>query len=193
VNTAAPQTLFLATFLLLLSFWLDLCNQANDNDDEDDEVDAEYAELPSSPNHLESGASKLYQSCFPWRRWRVRGRQRCVIVVVSVLFLLTVAFSLLFWYGMYDSPIDSVRLAQVHANFFALVTLLSGGGLAVYGLLLYTKMSRVKSGSTSADIRKVAGLAVASVVCFSLKAFLVVMSDLTDLNIWHVKRGDSQF
>jgi len=36
-------------------------------------------------------------------------------------------------------------------------------------------------------------LAVASVVCFSLKAFLVVMSDLSGLNIWHVKSGDCQF
>ncbi|KAG0577506.1 hypothetical protein KC19_5G161500 [Ceratodon purpureus] len=189
---AAPQTLFLATFLLLLSFWVDLCNQANDNEEEDDdEMDPEYAQLPSSPNNSESGGSKPHRacSCLPFRRWRVRGRQRGVIAVVSVIFLLTVAVALLIWY---DNPVDSVRLAQVYANFFALVILLSGGGLAGYGLLLYTKMSRVKSRRTPAEIRKVAGLAVASVVCFSLKAFLVVMSDLIDLNIWHVKRGDSQ-
>lgn len=78
---------------------------------------------------------------------------------------------------------------------------------------MYTKMSRVKSGRTPAEIKKVllyfklngmrrkfrcyhqtcellesilqffmgfqvAGLAVATVVCFSLKAFLVVISDL---------------
>jgi hypothetical protein len=116
-----------------------------------------------------------------------------LLQAVLVIFLLTVAFAVLIWYGMYDNPIDSVKLAQVYANFFALVILLSGGGLAGYGLLLYTKMSRVKSGRATADIRKVAGLAVASVVCFTLKAFLVVMSDVTGLNIWHVKRGDSQF
>lgn len=191
---AAPQTLFLATFLLLLSFWVDLCNQANDNEEDDDEdVDTEYTQLPSSPNHLEAGANKPLRACFPCRRWRVRGRQRFVILVVFVIFLLTVAFAVLIWYGMYDNPIDSVKLAQIYANFFALVILLSGGGLAGYGLLLYTKMSRVKSVRASADIRKVAGLAVASVVCFSLKAFLVVMSDISGLNIWHVKRGDSQF
>lgn len=191
---AAPQTLFLATFLLLLSFWVDLCNQANDNEEDDDEdVGPEYTQLPSSPNNIQSGASKPYRACLPFRRWRVRGRQRCVIVAVLVIFLLTVAFAVLIWYGMYDNPIDSVKLAQVYANFFALVILLSGGGLAGYGLLLYTKMSRVKSGRATADIRKVAGLAVASVVCFTLKAFLVVMSDVTGLNIWHVKRGDSQF
>lgn len=33
--------------------------------------------------------------------------------VVSIIFLLTVVFALLIWYGMYDNPIDSVKLAQV--------------------------------------------------------------------------------
>lgn len=191
---AAPQTLFLATFLLLLSFWVDLCNQPNDNDeDEDDEdVDYEYVQLPSSPYSPESGGSKPHRACLSFRRWHVRGRQRYVMLVVSIIILLTVVFALLIWYGMYDNPIDSVKLAQVYANLFALVILLSGVGLAGYGLNLYTKMSRIKSGRTSADIRKVVCLAVASVLCFSLKAFLVVMSDLTDLNIWRVERGDSQ-
>ncbi|XP_024378570.1 tobamovirus multiplication protein 1 [Physcomitrium patens] len=191
---AAPQTLFLATFLLLLSFWVDLCNPANDNDEEDDEdIDSEYAQLPSSPNSVESGSSKPYRTCLPFRRWRVRGRQRCVLMVVLLIFSLTVAFAALIWYGMYDNPIDSVKLAQVYANFFALVILLSGGGLAGYGLLLYTKMSRVKSSRASADIKKVTGLAVASFVCFSLQAILVIISDVTGLNIWHMKHGDSQF
>jgi hypothetical protein len=63
---------------------VDLCNQANDNEEEDDdEVDPEYAQLPSSPNSPEPGASKPHRTCFylPFRRWRVRGRQRGVIAV----------------------------------------------------------------------------------------------------------------
>lgn len=61
---------------------VDLCNQANDNEEDDDEdVDTEYTQLPSSPNHLEAGANKPLRSCFPCRRWRVRGRQRFVILV----------------------------------------------------------------------------------------------------------------
>lgn len=191
---AVPETLFLATFLLLLSFWVDLCNQANDNEEDDDEdMDCGYTRLPLSPDSLESGACNSFRACLPCRRWHVRGRQRCVLIVVSIIFLLAVAFAALIWFGMYDNPLDSVKLAQVYVNFFTLVVLLSGGGLAGYGLLLYTKMSRVRSGRASADISKVAGLAVASVVCFSLKASVVVMSDIIGLNIWHVKRGNSQF
>lgn len=61
---------------------MDLCNQADDNDDEDDdEVDPEYAELPSSSNNPDLEASKPCRLCLPCRRWRVRGRQRCVVVV----------------------------------------------------------------------------------------------------------------
>jgi hypothetical protein len=66
---------------------------------------------------------------------------------------------------------------QVYADLFAIVTLFLGGGLAAYGLLLYNKMCRVKTSQASADIHKVAGLAVASVVCFSLRAFIVLVFD----------------
>jgi len=195
---ATPQILFLATFLLLLSFWVDLCHQANDNEeDEDDDVDVidpEYTQLPSSPVQRAPRANdSKWACCVPFlRRWRVRGRQRFVILVVMGICLLTVAFAVLIWYGMYDNPIDSVKMAQVYANFFALVILISGGGLASYGLLLYTKMSKVRSGKDSADIKKVAGLALVSVVCFSLKAILILLSDIPDLNIWHMKHADSQ-
>ena len=61
---------------------MDLCNQADDNEEDDDEdVDFEYNQLPSSPDNVDSGASKAHRACLPFRRWRVRGRQRCVIVV----------------------------------------------------------------------------------------------------------------
>lgn len=61
---------------------VDLCNQANDNEEDNDEdLDPEYAQLPSSPNHVEPAASKPHRACSPFRRWRVRGRQRCVIMV----------------------------------------------------------------------------------------------------------------
>lgn len=36
-----------------------------------------------------------------------------LVQVVFVIFLLTVTFAVLIWYGMYDNPIDSVKLAQV--------------------------------------------------------------------------------
>ena len=36
-----------------------------------------------------------------------------LVQVVMGICLLTVAFALLIWYGMYDNPIDSVKMAQV--------------------------------------------------------------------------------
>jgi hypothetical protein len=35
------------------------------------------------------------------------------VQVVMGICLLTVAFDVLIWYGMYDNPIDSVKMAQV--------------------------------------------------------------------------------
>jgi energy-converting hydrogenase Eha subunit G len=81
---------------------------------------------------------------------------------------------------------------QVYADLFAIVTLFSGGGLAAYGLLLYNKMCRVKTSQASADIHKVAGLAVASVVCFSLRAFVVLFFDNPFINIWDLEHVKSQ-
>ncbi|GJM93117.1 hypothetical protein PR202_ga09646 [Eleusine coracana subsp. coracana] len=34
-NVASPQILLLVSFLLLLSFWVDLCHQSNDEDEDD--------------------------------------------------------------------------------------------------------------------------------------------------------------
>ncbi|CAI5483128.1 unnamed protein product [Closterium sp. Yama58-4] len=46
---------------------------------------------------------------------------------------------------------------QMHADFFAVATLLSGGGLAFYGLLLFSKMSVLRAGPSAADLSKVGG------------------------------------
>lgn len=61
---------------------VDLCNQANDNEEDDDEdMDCGYTRLPLSPDSLESGACNSFRACLPCRRWHVRGRQRCVLIV----------------------------------------------------------------------------------------------------------------
>jgi uncharacterized membrane protein len=182
---AAPQIIFLATFLLLLSFWVDLCHQATDREEEEDEEDEEnpYERLPSCENSRSS--DKPRWCCLTFKQWRVRGRQKFVVLLVLGIFILTSAFAALIWYGTGDNPIDSATMAEVYADLFAFVVLLSGGGLASYGLLLYSKMCKVKTGKSSADIRKVAGLALAAVVCFSLRAFLVLFGDIPVINVWH--------
>eukprot|EP00249_Psilotum_nudum_P016635 c25921_g1_i2 orf=439-1563(-) len=186
---AVPQVIFLATFLLLLSFWVDLCHQATDReDDEEDEDEQEYVVLPSveqrSENYRLRHGERRRKCCSCWRCPHIRSRQKFVIAVVAIIFAFTVTFALLIWIGMGKNSLNSVTLAQVYSDIFAIAILFSGGGLAGYGLLLYHKMSRVRSGRPSNDLRKVAGLAVVSVVCFSLRAFLVLFTDIPVLDIW---------
>ncbi|KAJ7527315.1 hypothetical protein O6H91_16G048200 [Diphasiastrum complanatum] len=186
---AMPQIVFLSTFLLLLSFWVDLCHQATDKEDEEEDEDDDYRILhisqlenfSKSSNHME----KQRKCCCFWRKPRIRSRQKFVIAVVIIISVVTVVFALLIWVGKGDNHIDSPTVAQVYSDLFAIVILLSGGGLAGYGLLLYSKLSRCRSGKTSTDIRKVAGLAVASVVCFSVQSLLVFFTDIPQVfTIW---------
>lgn len=200
---AVPQIIFLATFLLLLSFWIDLCHQATDKEEEEEEE--EEGEREEGEGVLQSGGQsslptgrealngnnephvpllekypkrKRSGGCTCWRSLRVRGRQRVVIAVVMVVCLLTGAFAVLIWIGLGDNNIDSEAIAQVHADFFAAVMLLAGGGLAFYGLLLFSKMSRLRSGKSSVEIGKVAWLAAVCLVCFSIRAFLVFVKSV---------------
>ncbi|KAH9550979.1 hypothetical protein CY35_10G100000 [Sphagnum magellanicum] len=187
--SAAPDIVFLTAFLLLLSFWVDLCHQATDHDEEDDDNHSE--QLLSTVHSQTSKSFYHYHTwCIPFRR--IRGRQRLVILMVMGMCLLTAAFTGLIWYGMGGNNINSVTIAKVYADLFAIVTLFLGGGLAAYGLLLYNKMCRVKTSQASADIHKVAGLAVASVVCFSLRAFIVLVFDNPFISIWDLEHVESQ-
>lgn len=187
---AVPQILFLATFLLLLSFWLDLCHQATDREEEEEE-EHDYVVLPAlnSRNSSKKRADSSWRCCPCWRLPRIRSRQKFVIGVVLLIFLLAAAFAVFIWIGMGDdNSINSATLAQIYSDIFAVVILISGGGLAGYGLVLYQKLKRVRSDSASRDLRKVAGLAVVSVVCFSLQAFLVLF---TDIPAWQLRRDKS--
>ncbi|KAI5064406.1 hypothetical protein GOP47_0021076 [Adiantum capillus-veneris] len=187
---AIPQILFLATFLLLLSFWLDLCHQATDREDEEEEEN-DYVVLPAltSRDLSKRRTDSSWRWCPHWRFPRIRSRQKFVIGVVLLIFLLTAAFAILIWIGMGDdNSINSATLSQIYSDIFAVVLLISGGGLAGYGLVLYQKIKRVRSESASQDLRKVAGLAVVSVVCFSLQSFLVLF---TDIPAWRFRRDGS--
>ncbi|THF97025.1 hypothetical protein TEA_001705 [Camellia sinensis var. sinensis] len=53
---AFPKILFLAAFLLLLSYWVDLCHQTNDEDDEDEECSPREALLERTSNKPHSNA-----------------------------------------------------------------------------------------------------------------------------------------
>ncbi|GMP46172.1 LOW QUALITY PROTEIN: hypothetical protein CsSME_00014431 [Camellia sinensis var. sinensis] len=52
------------------------------------------------------------------------------------------------------NPIDSEVVARVYVDFSAIVTLLLGGALACYGLVLCLKMKKVRSERASSEMRK---------------------------------------
>ncbi|KAA0053965.1 tobamovirus multiplication protein 1-like isoform X3 [Cucumis melo var. makuwa] len=168
------------TALTLLASKVDLCHQPEDEDDEDEERSFEEG-------LLEKISSKPSTSNTDWsRRWwlpvrlpHVGSRQNLVILVVTIIFVLTLAFAVILWFEMGNISIDSLVAVQVvYVDFFAVVTLLLGGALAVYGLLLFLKMRRVRSERASSEISKVAGLAAVSVVCFTSSALVAILTNI---------------
>eukprot|EP00271_Cylindrocystis_brebissonii_P006366 TRINITY_DN19120_c0_g1_i1.p1 TRINITY_DN19120_c0_g1~~TRINITY_DN19120_c0_g1_i1.p1 ORF type:complete len:470 (+),score=74.92 TRINITY_DN19120_c0_g1_i1:259-1668(+) len=222
---ALPQIIFLATFLLLLSFWVDLCHQATDKEEEEDEEEVRGQGRPGIPEEapLLSEEGRSQHNSYGWdsrsslpsdstlsllrkpgegKRSRgrvcccvhVRGsRQKIVVGAVLAICLVTGAFAVLIWIGLGDNAIDPRTVAQVHADFFAVVMLLAGGGLAFYGLLLFSKMSRLRSGRKSAEISKVAWLAAVCLICFSFRAFLVLAKNLPVWGGVHFRNIDGNF
>ncbi|KAJ0985953.1 hypothetical protein J5N97_004309 [Dioscorea zingiberensis] len=138
---ACPQILFLAAFLLLLSFWVDLCHQPNDEDEEDDgqgynETLLEKSKIKPGLHHADG-----QRRCCSFRTIHVGSRQKYVIMVIGLTFICVVAFTLLIWVGRGKNPIDSSVMARVYLDIFSAVVLLLGGALACYGILLFLKIT----------------------------------------------------
>ncbi|CAL9122148.1 unnamed protein product [Musa textilis] len=192
VLMVCPQILFLAAFLLLVSFWVDLCHQANDEEEEDDEHGCNEALLEKGKhkqNHLHVDSCR--RCCFP-RSVHVGSRQKFVILVISLTFVSMIAFAVLIWIGRGKNPIDSSLVARVYLYIFSVAMLLLGGVLACYGVLLFSKMSNVRSEMASTEMWKVASLAAVTVICFTSSAVLSLVTNipLQVLSYWHVAPSD---
>ncbi|KAJ8763072.1 hypothetical protein K2173_023277 [Erythroxylum novogranatense] len=191
---AFPEILFLAAFLLLLSFWVDLCHQANDEEDEDEDE-----ENCSQQPLLESSKGKPNLSHVDYR-WRccsfcgihIGSRQKFVIVVVVMAFILMALFAVLIWIGAGKNPIDSSIVAQVYVKLFAAAILLLGLALGSYGLLLFLKLRGVTYENASSEMWKVinliAGLAVISVICFTSSSLLALLTEVPLFYCWNLKK-----
>ncbi|XP_062012774.1 tobamovirus multiplication protein 1-like isoform X1 [Rosa rugosa] len=173
---ALPKILFFAAFLLLLSFWVDLCHQADD-EDEEDEGSFQEALLEKTFSKTNSLDTDSHRRCFPLRI-HIGSRQKIVVLVTVLVFIIMIVCAVIIWIGMGKNPIDSAVVARVYVDLFAIVTLLLGGALACYGLLLCLRMRKVRSERASSEMWKVAGLAVVSVLCFASSAFVALLTDI---------------
>ncbi|XP_042478905.1 tobamovirus multiplication protein 1-like isoform X2 [Macadamia integrifolia] len=187
VLMACPSILFLAAFLLLLSFWVDLCHQANDEDEEDEDNSFREALLEKAQVKPGSSNQDSHRKCCPFHVIHVGNRQKFVILVIVLVFFFMMAFAVLIWIGWGKNPIDSSAVARIYIDISSIATLLLGGALACYGLVLFLKMSEVRSDKASSEMWKVAGLAVVSVVCFTSGALVALLSDIPLLYYWHQK------
>ncbi|PON39948.1 Major facilitator superfamily domain containing protein [Parasponia andersonii] len=182
---AFPNVLFFAVFLLLLSFWVDLCHQSDDEDEEDEESNVEESLLEKTFNERSSLSTDYHRRCLPLRLVHVQSRQRIVILVTLLVILIMLACAVIIWIGMGENPIDSTVVARVYVDIFAAAMLLLAGALACYGLILCLKMSKVRTERASFEHWKVAGLAVVCVLCFTSSAFVALLTNIPMLYHWH--------
>ncbi|KZV51054.1 tobamovirus multiplication protein 1-like [Dorcoceras hygrometricum] len=168
---ALPKILFVAAFLLLLSFWVDLCHQTND--DEEDEGCSPREALLEKISKTDYSASCCSNFC-TFRLIEVGSRQKVVILVTIVVTAFMVASSLLIWIGMGKNPIDSVVVAQA-------------------GLVLFLKMRKVRSERSSSEMWKVAGLAIVCVVCFTSSACVALATNIPLLYHWRGQQMDGVY
>jgi len=184
---ASPQILLLASFLLLLSFWVDLCHQTNDEDEEDVRSHRE-ALLDRTKTKPGIHPVNIRQRCCPGIQ--LGSRQKFVILVLILTFVVMFAFAILIWVGRGENPIDSSLLKRVYLDVFSVVVLVLGGALACYGALLFSKMSKVRSETVSNEKWKVASLAAVSLICFSSSAILALVTNVPVLLYWYSTDAD---
>lgn len=175
---AFPRILLFAAFLLLLSFWVDLCHQADDEDYEEEDSSFRERLLERRLADPNSTNPDSHRMCLPLRSIRVGSRQKIVILVTVLVFTLMVTFAVLIWIGMEDNFIDSYFLATVYIDAFAAAMLVLGGALGCYGVLLFLKIRRVRYERSASEMWKVVGLTMVSVVCFTSSAFVAFFTKI---------------
>ncbi|XP_010525581.1 PREDICTED: tobamovirus multiplication protein 1 [Tarenaya hassleriana] len=182
---AFPKILFLATFLLLLSFWVDVCHQGNDEEDDDEESSIQQVLLEKNKSKGGSSSTSDHRKCCSFHGIHVGSRQKFVVAVVVLVFILMISFALLIWIGSGKNLIDPSLLAQIYVDIFAALILTTGGGIGSYGLILFYKLKKVRSEQASSEMWKVSRLAVVSVICFAVGALLTFLTNIPLFYHWN--------
>ncbi|KAG0462671.1 hypothetical protein HPP92_021147 [Vanilla planifolia] len=187
VLMACPQILLLATFLLLLSFWTDLCHQSTDDEEDDDDISESFLEKSNiKPEQLH-----FHARCCSFGKVRLGSRQKYVILVIMLTFVFMVAMALLILIGRGKNPIDSLLVATVYLDVFSVCIIILGVGLASYGGILFSKMRKVRSEMASTEMWKVASLAAVSLVCFTSSSVVALTTRMPMLSYEHLDEFDS--
>ncbi|XP_062161081.1 tobamovirus multiplication protein 1-like isoform X4 [Alnus glutinosa] len=137
---AFPKILFFAAFLLLLSFWVDLCHQANDEDDEEEESSSQEALLDKTSNKPSSSNTDGHRKCFPLRFLHIRSRQKIVILVYiafSAIAILLLGGALACYGLLLCLKMSKVRSERASSEMWKVA------GLAVVSVLCFTSSSFV--------------------------------------------------
>ncbi|XP_038996478.1 uncharacterized protein LOC120121077 isoform X1 [Hibiscus syriacus] len=187
VLMALPRILFLAAFLLLLSFWADLCHQTNDEEDGVEEHNSQQPLLESSKNKTGLSNIDMRRKCCSFQGIHVGSRQKFVIVVIMLNVFLMIAFAAIIRIGAGKNPSHSLVVVRVYVDFLTTSVLLMGGAFGCYGFLLFSKWRRVRSEKASSEMRKVVGLAVVSVLCFTSSSLIALLSDVLLFHHWNPK------
>uniref|UniRef100_A0A0D9V5P3 THH1/TOM1/TOM3 domain-containing protein n=1 Tax=Leersia perrieri TaxID=77586 RepID=A0A0D9V5P3_9ORYZ len=166
---------------------VDLCHQTNDEDEEDTRSHHE-ALLDRTENKPGIRAVDVRRRCCPGVQ--LGSRQKFVILVLLLSFVVTIAFAILIWIGRGENPINSSLLKRVYLDVFSVVVFVLGGALACYGAILFSKMSKVRSETGSSEKRKVASLAAVSLICFSSSAILALVTNVPVLVYWYSTDAD---
>lgn len=182
VAMACPKILFLLAFLLLLSFWVDLCHQSNEEDE--DEEDTTHEALLDKMNKPQLKRESR-RKCCSFRSINVGSRQKVVILVTVFIFLTMITSAVLLWIDRGRATIESSVVERVYVDLFATVVLSLGIALACYGIVLFLKMSKIRSERASSEMWKVAGLAMVCVVCFTSSALVAIFTDIPLLYHWN--------
>ncbi|KAK7320422.1 hypothetical protein VNO77_29872 [Canavalia gladiata] len=194
ILTASPKVLFLAVFLLLLSFWVDLCHQEDEEEEEEDNVEnrMQPALLDGIKSEHDSAPMKDYRRCCSISGVHIGSRQKYVIVIVVLIFVVMMSCAMLIWIG---DPINPSVVAKVYETFLAVMVLTLAGVLGCYGLLLFFRLRKVRSEKASLEKWKVVTLAIISVICFSSSASVALNTDIPLFYHCHLKiiYGDKAF